>query len=623
MNYKISLFSVFCTLYSVFGILYFSPLSAQDIDRTVTVERDFQPVIGEAGKLATTPSIVETKIEPAETEYQLSTINYQLSTTEISPLLSQPNKFTPARKYNGYIGGAVGHPNTLLKFGYTHADKRNNSLSLYAHHHAEWGLATLSRTKIGMDYSHRFASCELYFGVNGGNLYYHKYGHFYDYSSAHGMWEPNKKAYHHPSALTDRDKTNLWSAEAFVGVKSNAKEAIQYRVQTGYVLFAKPNAVAEHQIRTRGSFDWHSDVHHVGMNASLQNNFIGLTGNLASAINPILYGPRHNIRLEPYYGYAGSRVNLHVGVNLDVNIGRGRNALSATDDVAFAPSPNIRLDAQLVPRWLALYADVSGKLATGTVQAYMEGNRYRIIHPGIISHHLALHTPVDAEVGFHIKPHRDLLIEVRGGYALYLNTTTLIAVTDSAIYQRGKLDIPMQAGDLSYTYCDLGRGKIGASFNYHYRDIVRINLYGDYYFWSALRYESNGYYYNDAEAQAVKDVRNNISRTVYDRANWQIGLRIDGRIDQHWSLYSDNSFEGSRLALATDGEHILRPTIDLNLGVQYEMYVGKKSKTRQASSSHNLILFGQLNNWLHRKNEIYYGYRSQGINFLVGATYKF
>ena len=37
----------------------------------------------------------------------------------------------------------------------------------------------------------------------------------------------------------------------------------------------------------------------------------------------------------------------------------------------------------------------------------------------------------------------------------------------------------------------------------------------------------------------------------------------------------------------------------------------------------NLTLFFQLNNWLHRKNEIVYGYRSQGINCLIGATFRF
>jgi hypothetical protein len=65
------------------------------------------------------------------------------------------------------------------------------------------------------------------------------------------------------------------------------------------------------------------------------------------------------------------------------------------------------------------------------------------------------------------------------------------------------------------------------------------------------------------------------------------------------------------------------------------MWVGKKAKSEglkvkadgaqilRPEPKPNLTLFLQLNNWLHRKNEYYYGYRSQGINFLVGAMFRF
>ena len=159
-------------------------------------------------------------------------------------------------------------------------------------------------------------------------------------------------------------------------------------------------------------------------------------------------------------------------------------------------------------------------------------------------------------------------------------------------------------------YADYQRGKVGGQLNYHLQDVLRINLSGDYYFWSS----------------ATK---------VYDRPYWEVALRIDGRIDKNWSLYSDNHFAGDRLALSYDGtnytEHYLRPVVDLNLGLQYDMWVGKASTMHGRSDSGvlrpepkpNLTLFFQLNNWLHHKNEYYYGYRSQGINFLLGATYRF
>ena len=172
------------------------------------------------------------------------------------------------------------------------------------------------------------------------------------------------------------------------------------------------------------------------------------------------------------------------------------------------------------------------------------------------------------------------------------------------------LSINRPLGDFIHRHTDYQRGKVGGQINYHYQDLVRVNLNGDYYFWKG-------------------------DSTVYDRPNWEIGLRIDGRIDKNWSLYSDNHFVGSRLALATDGVHVLKPTIDLNLGVQYDMWVGKsqitngKSQIAEGSTilrpepEPNLTIFFQLNNWLHRKNEIYYGYRSQGINFLAGVTFRF
>ena len=608
------------------------------LNRSVTVERDFQPVIQAAGKVSTHPAVMETSIEPAPIEYSEFTADINPGTA-FHPLLSQPTRFEPGKKYHGYIRGAIGHPNTLFDFGYHLDDGKKSILDVYAHHKAQWGIDALSRTKLGLEFTHTFSACNLYFGVNGGNIYYHKYGHWYDYAGSaaapgadFGMWEKNKTAYALRAPLTAMDKTSLWTAEAYVGIKANAKNDVQYRVQTGYNLFSKPEAVSEHQIRTHADFDWHSEAHHVGAVFNMQNNFLQLAS-LATQIPDSLYNARHNFRIEPYYAYEGKRFRLHLGVNLDLNVGRGKNSLSASENVTFAPSPHIRMEAQIAKQWLTIYADATGNHGLGTLQSYMEANRYRVIHAGIISRHPASHTPVDAELGFHIRPHRDLLIQLHGGYMLQLNTMTHIAVSNNAVYQPGVLNVPLTAGDFSYTYSDYGRGKVGGQINYHYRDIVRINLNGDYFFWSALRHEANRYQYN-APCPELTSLLGNTSKAVYDRAAWQIDFRIDGKIDKHWSVYSDNHFVGSRLALATDGEHVLKPVVALNLGAEYNMWVGKKRSaiSRQQSEGGmalrpepkpNLTLFVQLNNWLHRKNEIYYGYREQGINCLIGATFRF
>ena len=590
------------------------------LNRSVTVERDFQPIIQAAGKVSTKPAVVETNIEPTPIEYSHYTASVQPTAT-FNPLLSQPTRFEPTAPYKGYVRGAVGHPNTLFGFGYHLDDGKNSILDVHAGHHAEWGTATLSKSKLGLNFKHTFSTCDLYFGVEGGNIYYNKYGHWYDYTSFYttnrdfGGWEKNEVAYAKKVPAIDRDLTSLWTAEAFVGVRSNPKQDIQYMVQTGYMLFSKPGAVSEHQIRTHGSFDWSSEAHHVGANIYVQNNFRQLRNALAEAIPDSLCHNIHNFRIEPYYVYEGKRVRVHVGVNLDLNLGRGQNELSGVENLSFAPSPHINLEAQIAKQWLTIYADIEGSHGFGTLQDYMEENRYRLIHQGIIEPHAASYTPVDAELGLHIRPYRDLLFEIHGGYAYMIHQDVWVANADSASIAIGGVNKKMVgAGDFTYFHTNYQRGKVGGQINYHLRDILRINVNGDYYFWSG-------------------------DTTVYDRPNWELAVRIDGRIDKHWSVYSDNKFVGGRKALVYNGatdtytEHMLRPILDCNLGVEYNMWVGSKGERLKVKGEKdqilrpepkpNLTLFLQLNNWLHHKNELFYGYRSQGINFLLGATYRF
>ena len=82
-------------------------------------------------------------------------------------------------------------------------------------------------------------------------------------------------------------------------------------------------------------------------------------------------------------------------------------------------------------------------------------------------------------------------------------------------------------------------------------------------------------------------------------------------------LYSDNYFAGKRMAMVQRDDVMedreLRPMIDMNLGVQY-------------SINKWLACYMQLNNYLgfgKLKYDIFYGYESQGINFLAGVTWSF
>lgn len=161
-HYVITIFAL-----SPFALTFAQSDSA--LNRSVTVERDFQPVIQSAGKVSTKPAVVEVEMEPAPIEYSEYTAEVTPG-TGFHPLLSQPTRFEPGKKYHGYIRGAVGHPNTLFNFGYKLDDGKKSILDVYAHHKAQWGIDALSRTKLGLTFTHTFSTCNLYFGVNGGNI---------------------------------------------------------------------------------------------------------------------------------------------------------------------------------------------------------------------------------------------------------------------------------------------------------------------------------------------------------------------------------------------------------------------------------------------------------------------
>ncbi len=573
---------------------------AQDtvLNRSVIVEREFQPVIQSAGKVNTPPETVQTEVPPTEVVYSDYTSADAAPMMNINPLLSQPTRFSKPEPLHGWIQGGIGHPLTLFNFAYEVNDDKRNYLNLYADHNAQWGRRTLSETYLNMRYTHKFQRMDVYCGVKGENFFYTKYGRYYDGSDGynkHGGLTIDKFSDFEPV-----DKQTQWRARVYVGLKSAPKEDVQYKAEIGYQILDVPGIAVEHQVRSEAMVNAKlpDDRHRLGLKFYMQNNMYTVDTALFAHR---LYNSRHNLRMEPFYEYHGERILLHAGVHLDMNIGKGQ-LLSNNENISFAPSPNIRFEAQLAPKWVTLYGNIGGSFGFGSLQAYLEANRYMEVIPCVTSKAVGSYTPVDAEIGFHFKPQKHLIVEIHGGYAYYMNSKSYVAFIKPFDMGDGHLILPGTFSDFSSDY---HRAKVGAKVFYHYRDIIKIHLSGDYYYWKLQ---------NITKKARLEDVVKEIVLTegrVYDRPDWEIKLRIDGRIDEHWMLYSDNHFAGTRWAITTEGEVHLPALIDMNLGAQYEF------------TKLNLALFAQVNNFICRRNHTLYGYQSLLINGLVGVSWKF
>lgn len=551
------------------------------IDRTVTVEREFRPVIQDAGKIIVKPEVYEPQVTPQKLNY--SSFSEPLKTEyAINPIGYAATTFTRMQPLNGFISGGLGHTATRFDFNYTMRERRNLTMDINAHHLGQWGRKTIAHSSIGMDINSTFNAGVFFFGVNAENIYLTRYGKYFTYSDLNKMkGDFSVKRY---SQMEAEDKNAQWEIDTRIGIRSKADADIKYRVQTGYEAFVMKANTTEHTINTQAMIEWQREEHGVGANLIMQNHLYSFNkAEFTTFFTTHDYTNRsvdstayHAIKLEPYYLYTGRRFRLHAGVNLDMCLGKGK---------VFLPSPNVSFEANLTRDWLALYGNVVGNYATSSVREHFHFLRYLYAENEITSQFNRTYTPVNVSLGFKIRPQANLLMDIYAGYQY----------TKYDVFFKPEMIAGAQTGFFNLVSKPYQCWQIGARVNYHYQDIVNIALNAYYNIWKMTDYQTF----------------NLPANHILDRPTWGVNLRIDGKIDSKWSLYSDNYFGGGRYALDYSGTaQKLKATIDLNLGVQYNV-------------NRWLSAYFQLNNYLHRKHDVFYGYQSQGINFMLGVSYTF
>ena len=544
MRKSIILFIAICQL-SILNCHLSIAQNDTTLKRIVTVERDFQPVIQSAGKINQRPNILSTEIPLAPVIYSTYTDSLSIGHT-LNPLQVADARFVSQAPLNGILEAAGGYRNTHFLFGYQIHQKKKMSLDLYANHDAYWGKDALSESQLGMQVTRHFSGTDFYFGIEGDNQ---AYSYRHDNQTAYFPWR------------------SLWNAKANLGLRSTSKAPVQYLLQTGYNAFIVEQFAVEHQVQSHLNLHWSNNTHSAGVKAYVQNNFY------SSFDTSLTYSPRHAFRIEPFYAYDDKHIHLHVGVNLNMNIGTGTQ-LSTVENLSFAPSPNVQFEWNMMDNIFHIYAHATGRYALGSLEEYLGYNRYLNIAQGLAWREPRAYTPVDAQLGIKLRPTRTLLIDIYGGYAYQLNAYNMKAI----------LDATETVTDYQMWLQDIQQWKVGANLHYHYRDIIEVNMGGNYYFYTT---------------------------TVFDRPKWDAYARIEAHIDSKWSVYSENYFAGTREAyIAPYMSTTLRPVVSLNIGGQYAI-------------NRWLAVYAQVNDYLNRKHDIFYGYKSQGIHFLLGVKWQF
>lgn len=536
------------------------------VDQHITLERDFKPVIQDAGKIYSAPKVYE----PHETN------EMRVDYTEYSKLLQSDynvNQLTFAESrfmrtvdnYNGFLKAAAGYPLTALDFYYKMKEIDKVAFDIHFNHLGQWastkhnGAGILARSGGGFNVDVLFGSNSAFnIGFDAVNL--------------------TSKRYY---------KGAYWDFDAHIGVHSLPAAPITYKVQFGYRGFSAKNTpidsllvlpeaafpVLDNQILTIAQIDYALDAHHIGLNANIKDHFY-------SSKDTLFQGSNFNtMHFEPYYSYQSNKVDVHAGVNLDISLNKGR---------LFAASPNITFETRLVQEWLAIYGGATGNYGVHGLYEDVTNNHYvnilQAVHDTVNSYNVA-----DAFLGLKVRPHYDLLIKFYAHFLYTIDDHYYIA--DAMTHQ------------FSSIYANSNEWKIGASVHYHYRDIATLSVDGFY---------------------RLHNYNSDILPAALDRPSWQILIDVRAKLDKDkkWTLFSENYLIGGRNALVANIDPAdptltdvvkLKPIIDLNIGVEYAI-------------DRNFAAFVKLSDYIHWgkfKNYQWYDYSTQGGNIVAGVSWTF
>ena len=578
---------------------------AQTVDQNVTVEREYKPVIQDAGKITGVPKVLEVTVDKKTPQY--SEFNLPLPVEQNMQTLAAAQLTREKRERLGSFAriGVGNYWNTLGEIALPIINESDTRLDFRVNHFGTFADSiAFSTTTADLLFDHYFANMSLYAGTGVGHEYQKYYGKNFDrtgintvqlsdLATAMGTAQyleknlvrvnrnPQLFSLNDIAGLPDRDYT--WRYNAYLGVKSlPGADGLRYNGRIKYDLFNSKNGLSENQILTSATFDNQNAENRIGIDVDLCNLFY--SSNNANILN--FWNTYSVLTANPFYSIERKNWKVRLGVKSSFSFVHGK---------PFNPSPDLYGEWNPIPDWLALYAGAGGSYNINTLNNMLLENRYLYSDLRVKDTYI----PINAYFGVKVKPLFNLLIDAYINYRYIdnqyffvnkeyaydsISTTPLSASADSVIYTNRFNVIYRQASLL----------KLGARVNYNIRNILNIELKGAINNW-------NVYYEEDGIIK--KDLAWNMPALEWS-------LDTDVKLNRNFSTSLDIFYEGERFAKLGDQAIRMKPFMDINLGASY-------------SYSKQFTIFAKINNLLNTRYEHYYGYKVQGMNAMVGAAFSF
>lgn len=489
-----------------------SVMQAQELNKEITLEKDFVPVEKKATKKSALPVVVQPSKN--ETPTTLSYSDWAQPTavaTSIPTML--PYGYRTSHIFStkrGYFDFGIGTQlNMTGSAGYRVLDDPNTKLSFWLQHNSSWsGKNTTTMISedekqkqkfndnvLGIDLNQHFSRGDM---ALGASLHFDKF----NYYGGLNLTEP--------VVGTDMNKQQVQDLTGFYNWDDYMQTFIDAKVHGSW----KSRVTISDR-----EFDYHVGLcyNFAGYNRSFTNAYKGakdshinvnlgagyqLTGtsgvgadvavdylsrSIEADAGDVFTDHMTMITLHPFFRYQGERASATLGANLN---------FSFSDGAKIRVAPNVKIDYNFAGG-ATLYAIAQGGKRLNTLSTMAAINRYSDPLGGYNN----TFAPIDAEFGFKIGPFRGFSMKIYGGYGIFKNDQLVNVPIDNYYssvangVRPDQMPLGTQPFISCYPYDQLKylcqnqyfapvyyssyntRGvKVGAEINYKYRSLAELDV---------------------------------------------------------------------------------------------------------------------------------------------------
>ncbi|MCQ2188935.1 MAG: hypothetical protein MJZ00_03330 [Paludibacteraceae bacterium] len=588
--FNIALLSAFSTVIAQNAADTTNVASATDttIKRNIEVVREYTPVIKEAGKINTMPELKDVNTKKIEIDYKVWTSTFKPK-TDIIPSLDYALASQEHNEYSreGFLRLGGGNYKSFLGELYTPIYRSELSLlDFYLKHNSSFGDITLKKDNYSA-ISNDVLSKGLY-NDNKARISFLRsikireissYGEFgYNRFNNYGLnndlikFSEANKDKEEPKYENDNQKNSHLTA-AF-NFRFRSKDYIsqwKYDLQTNWRLLKTYYDVAENTIYTDLAASYRMPESILSLKLQMYNVFMStpkdsIPYNFKNADN---FNNFTVIKFNPYYTFVNEIGRLNLGLKASFGINQGRK-------IAF--SPDITGQVRVIDNIWYVYAGVTGDYKVNTLRSLE--NIY--ISPDARPEDTYI--PLDIFLGTKLNIAKSVNADIHVGYKIINNQYFFVNKKDST-GMKNTFDVVYDK--------NIGQFNCGAAVNYNFREKVDFSFKIGYNKWSLEKQE---------EAWLMPSAQIGLGISYIPTDYLRFNINYDLEAGRKALLGKDKD----KNAIVADLENVN----DISLGANYKLMSF-------------LDVFVRFNNILNKRSEVWYGYPSQGFNFLLGLTLTF